>query len=166
MASDRILHDGPSEGQNIVSRTAGLLFHSPGSHDNIRVSTKDSGTSRSCSADSLSIFAEDERKLNAKKCASSPKARKVLFQGKQDAVDGKTRNGTSEARIARERHNTPHTKLVRSKSSGECYENKLVLSDISLSSDTQRSLGNSRCSLQSTSDSLKNQKGSWIWGFG
>ena len=166
VASELVLNDQSSEAQNIVSKTAGLLFHTPGSHDDIQLTRKVSGPLRSRSDDSLNGPDQDERKWNAKKSALSPKLKKVMQRGRKDADDRKTRSCGTEARIARP-HDEPHTKLVHSKSSGECYENKLALSDIALStSDPKRSLGNARCSLQSTKDPLKDQKSNWIWGLG
>lgn len=167
VASEHVLDDESNKAQNIVSKTAGLLFHTSGSHDDIQPTTKVSGPSRSRSDDSLNGPEQDERKWNAKKSAPSPKSKKFLPRGKKDADDEKTRSCGTEARITRARHHEPHTKLVRSKSSGECYENKLALSDIALSTtDPKRSLDNARCSLQSTKDPLKDQKSRWIWGFG
>lgn len=166
MIFDHSFDPTSNQAQNIVSRTAGLLFHTQGAHDNVRPAAKDSGAPRSQSNDSINSLSQDERKFNVEKSALSPKSKKVFFRNKDDTDDGK-RKTFAQARITGERPNAPRTKLVRSKSSGECYENKLALSDIALSTaDSRRSLRSARCLVQPTSNPLKDQKKSWIWGFG
>lgn len=169
MAFDRLLHQKPEHRQNIVSRTAGLLFHSPGSHDNIRASVSYSKSLKSCSAESLNVDTHCESNFNTKKSVSSPKSKKVVFHNKKETDGGKPRPWASETPITQERHRYPHTRLVRSKSSGECYENKLALSGIALSTvDPKRSLANAKCSLHSTTtdpfEPLESEKSRWIWG--
>ncbi|XP_028395039.1 SUN domain-containing ossification factor-like isoform X2 [Dendronephthya gigantea] len=166
VVSDHSFDATSNQAQNIVSRTAGLLFHAQGAPDNLRPVAKDSGTQRSQSNDSIHSLSQDERRWNVKKSASSPKSKKVFFRNKDDTHDGKTKT-FAEARLAGGRPNAPGTKLVRSKSSGECYENKLALSDIAISTAESRgSLGNARCLPQPTSNPFKDQKRSWIWGLG
>ena len=173
MNSDQFLEHETNQGQSIVTKTAGLLFHTPGCHENVERVTK-KATQRSCSADSLNGIAhmKDERKINTKKSAASPKTKKVGFRngGKKEYGTTKLSSDLFNSDFSKSettKNGTSQRGLVRSVST-EDYGNRVHVYNNDLTSDERKnSPSSSRCSLQSDScDRLNNQKSRWIWGFG
>ena len=137
-------------------------------------SVTNNATQRSCSADSLNGIAhmKDERTMNTKKSAASPKTKKVGCRN-----GGKKEYGTTKlssdlfnsdfSKYETTKNGTSQRGLVRTMSA-EDYGNGVHVYNNDLTSDERKtSPSSSRCSLQSEScDQLNNQKSRWIWGFG
>ena len=140
--------------QNIVTQTAGLIFHTPGRQSEDLARKQDKIAQRSVSLHDLGRNSPEQPTMRR---ATSPKLKKTAFRngGKNAGVRMRLfgSEDSSLKDIGTECGNNEHKKLSKTKS--------LDGSEVTLCSNT---LGS--CSLESGEAHVQNAKGRWIWGLG